>query len=110
MPFMFEKTREDNHTREKYDFVKNLFSIFSKVHLKSTCSQNFQYMTLSAFKQLEWNKKTKVERFSLDPLELVLGLELSAQTHRWACAWGACLGCARCVSLMDKMRRHAIIY
>lgn len=110
MPFMFEKTKEDNHTREKYDFVKNLFSIFSKVHLKSTCSQNFQYMTLSAFKQLEWNKKKKVEQFSLDPLELVLGLKLSAETHRCARAWGACLGSVRYVSLMVKMRRHAIIY
>ena len=53
MSFMVDKRGEDNHThtREEYGSVKNLFSIFSRVHLKSV-----QFITLKAFKQLERNE------------------------------------------------------
>ena len=46
---------------------KTCFQFFSKVYLKSTCSQSFQFMTLNAFKQMECNEKRKVVRFSLAP-------------------------------------------
>ena len=37
MSCIIDKRREDNHTREEYGSVRNLFSIFSRVYLKSTC-------------------------------------------------------------------------
>ena len=38
MSSIVDKGRGDNHTREEYNFERNLLSIFLKVYLKSTCS------------------------------------------------------------------------
>ena len=54
MSFVVDNRREDNHTREKHGSVRNFFSIFfSRVYLKSACSQTFQLITLKSFKQLD---------------------------------------------------------
>ena len=36
-----------------------MFSVFLKSLFKGTYSQSFQFLTLDAFKQLEWNKNRK---------------------------------------------------
>ena len=37
MSSIVDKRREDNHTRVEYGSVRNLFSIFLRVYLKSMC-------------------------------------------------------------------------
>ena len=48
---------------------KKLIYKFSRVQLKNTCSESFQFVS-NAFKQLEWNENRKVVRFYLDPIAL----------------------------------------
>ena len=48
------------HSHRRRIWFCNLF--------KSTCSQSFQLITISAFKQLEWIENRKIVQFYLDPL------------------------------------------
>ena len=52
MLFIEDKRRQNNHEREEYGSVRNLFLIFFKSLFKKYLPLKFQFMTLNTFKQL----------------------------------------------------------
>ena len=49
MPFIVDKRREDNHTREEYGSLRNLFSIFYKILFKKYLLSKFPIYNLKRF-------------------------------------------------------------
>ena len=65
----WKKRRRGSYKRKVWLCKELVFKFFSRVYLKSICSQSFQLTTLNAFKQLEWNENCcTLVRFLPDPL------------------------------------------